>query len=490
MAPKAKPKAKARAEPKGRAASTKAEAKAKAKGRVAPKESPKKRGSSEALANATPKKRESSENLASTAAPAKKARTGGKHAVDRCVEGREKYSIYQDYTVKLNQTNIGGNNNKYYIIQVLEQGGKYFAWNRWGRVGEDGQNKLEPCGTNAAAAIDSFVKKFKAKTGNDWADKDSFVAKAGLYTLVEMEDEEDTGTGGSAPLGKLSKAQIEKGMDVLQKIDAAISSGKKDKLDALSSNFFSLIPTNFGRRRPEPIVTEGKLREHEELLKFWLRMGFEAVEKDDSLTPISGIMDLPVPKTLHEACSGVCAKKHLDSSTSKGEELAKKKAGKPVKVMGAALYASIMLYTSNAIYADLNKALREKNRAGIKKYFKYLRLLFEAMDCLPKKNSKLYRGLPVDLYDTYPVGSTQTWWNVSSCTADVQVAQNFMKASGGKCTLLTIEARTACDISDITFFANEKESLLAPGTQLKVKSSTRTGNLTAIVLTETGRVIN
>mmetsp|Transcript_97669 Transcript_97669/g.178563 ORF Transcript_97669/g.178563 Transcript_97669/m.178563 type:complete len:217 (+) Transcript_97669:883-1533(+) len=168
----------------------------------------------------------------------------------------------------------------------------------------------------------------------------------------------------------------------------------------------------------------------------------------------------------------------------------KKKAGKPVKVMAAALYASIMLYTSNAIYSDLNKALREKNRAGIKKYFKYLRLLFEAMDSLPKKRSKLWRGLPVDLYDAYPVGSTQTWWNVSSCTADVQVAQNFMKGCGGKCTLLTIEAQSACDISDMSFYASEKESLLAPGTQLKVKSSGRKGNLTEITLTEIGRVIN
>ena len=37
---------------------------------------------------------------------------------------------WQDYDVKLNQTNIGNNNNKFYIIQVLRQGGRFFAWNR------------------------------------------------------------------------------------------------------------------------------------------------------------------------------------------------------------------------------------------------------------------------------------------------------------------------------------------------------------------------
>ena len=36
----------------------------------------------------------------------------------------------------LNQTNIGHNNNKYYVIQVLKAnfGNNYYAWNRWGRV--------------------------------------------------------------------------------------------------------------------------------------------------------------------------------------------------------------------------------------------------------------------------------------------------------------------------------------------------------------------
>merc|ERR1712113_618480 len=189
-------------------------------------------------------------------------------------------------------------------------------------------------------------------------------------------------------------------------------------------------------------------------------------------------MELPVPETLHKACGSVCGKSSLDSSTKQGEKLEAKQAGHPCKYMSAALYAAIMLYTSNAIYAQLNKALRELNRAAVKKYFLYLRLLFEAMDHLPKKKRTLWRGIPVDLYDQYTVGSVQTWWNVSSCTADINVAKNFMKGCGGKCTLLTVESTTACDISEITFYSNEKESLLAPGTQLKVKSANRNGNIT------------
>jgi len=44
------------------------------------------------------------------------------------------------FDVLLNQTDIANNHNKYYIIQLLETDAKphrYYAWNRWGRVGEE-----------------------------------------------------------------------------------------------------------------------------------------------------------------------------------------------------------------------------------------------------------------------------------------------------------------------------------------------------------------
>ena len=34
----------------------------------------------------------------------------------------------------LNQTNIGANNNKFYVVQALSHGGKFYAYTRWGRV--------------------------------------------------------------------------------------------------------------------------------------------------------------------------------------------------------------------------------------------------------------------------------------------------------------------------------------------------------------------
>lgn len=45
--------------------------------------------------------------------------------------------VHEDYNCTLNQTNIGNNNNKFYIIQLLEEDGHFFCWNRWGRVVSD-----------------------------------------------------------------------------------------------------------------------------------------------------------------------------------------------------------------------------------------------------------------------------------------------------------------------------------------------------------------
>ena len=65
-----------------------------------------------------------------------------------------------DYVV-LPQTNVGNNNNKYYLIQLLEEDAKksYHVWQRWGRVGYGGQNNLVPCGPNLDQAKKVFMKK-------------------------------------------------------------------------------------------------------------------------------------------------------------------------------------------------------------------------------------------------------------------------------------------------------------------------------------------
>ncbi|XP_048403741.1 protein mono-ADP-ribosyltransferase PARP3 [Stegostoma tigrinum] len=223
--------------------------------------------------------------------------------------------IHEDYDCMLNQTNIGNNNNKFYIIQLIELNGSYYCWNRWGRVGEVGQSKLgSPVALNAA--VKDFEKKFKDKTKNDWVNRDSFVAHPGKYTMIEVQQgyeeativKNDTVDGSTAvskkvkpctldkptqelvsllfshdmfkeqmqtmnldvkkmPLGKLSKQQIAKGFDALDEIEAALKpSPNRKQLEELSSKFYTIIPHYFGRNRPPVIDTSEVIQAKRDML--------------------------------------------------------------------------------------------------------------------------------------------------------------------------------------------------------------------------------
>lgn len=226
--------------------------------------------------------------------------------------------IHEDYDCMLNQTNIGNNNNKFYIIQLIAQNGSYSCWNRWGRVGEVGQSKLSPFPSLEAAKKD-FEKKFREKTKNSWAERENFVAHPGKYTLIEVqhgaeEEQEvtvkvDSVDGGKRtkqrtlpcsldkatqelislifsndmfkeamqtmnidvkkmPLGKLSKQQIAKGFEALEAIETALQEqplpGKQ--LEELSSRFYTIIPHSFGRSRPCTINKQEMVQAKKDML--------------------------------------------------------------------------------------------------------------------------------------------------------------------------------------------------------------------------------
>jgi poly [ADP-ribose] polymerase len=171
---------------------------------------------------------------------------------------------------------------------------------------------------------------FQDKTSNQWANRANFVVKSGKYTLLEMDntaDEEeeqalearlaafnagdraasaspaaasvpikyrpsvlssalqdlmsllfDQGMFTQAmakfeidtakmPLGKLSKAQIQKGYDILDEIQKLLDNGgSSSKYNELTSKFYTLIPHDFGRRVPTPISSAEQLKSKVDLL--------------------------------------------------------------------------------------------------------------------------------------------------------------------------------------------------------------------------------
>jgi len=107
------------------------------------------------------------------------------------------------------------------------------------------------------------------------------------------------------------------------------------------------------------------------------------------------------------------------------------------------------------------------------------------MNAMEGKPVTLYRGIAVDLFDEYTPGKVITWWSVSSCTASISVAQNFMNQLGGSAaTFITLNTKKACDVSSLSFYPHEKESLLRPGTKLKVLNRTRKGKVVEIEVDE------
>ncbi|RVW54624.1 Poly [ADP-ribose] polymerase 2-A [Vitis vinifera] len=220
------------------------------------------------------------------------------------------------YDAMLNQTNVGDNNNKFYVIQVLESddGGKFMAYARWGRVGVKGQDKLQGPFTSRESAIHEFEQKFYAKTKNYWSNRKDFIGHPKCYTWLEMDynDKEQKSdvqekpnstiqlretklepriakfislicdvsmmkqqmmeigyNADKLPLGKLSKSTISKGYDVLKRIADVISQSNRKTLEQLSGEFYTVIPHDFGFKKMRDFVidTPQKLKHKLEMVE-------------------------------------------------------------------------------------------------------------------------------------------------------------------------------------------------------------------------------
>lgn len=245
--------------------------------------------------------------------------TGYHVYIDKSVTGP-----FAAYNATLNQTNIGANNNKYYILQLLEHDSRreYHTWFRWGRVGKVAGNDCKAHGGNLDAAAKAFLKKFREKTGNDWQKLRLpvpvlFEKKKGKYDLLEMDygetdenaekDKNETDSKPvkselpskldprvlevidlifnieefeacvkemefdvkKAPLGKLTANQIKAGYETLKKIEKCIQEGKVGGTDLAEacSQFYTRIPHDFGMKRPPLISKPQQLKKKIELLE-------------------------------------------------------------------------------------------------------------------------------------------------------------------------------------------------------------------------------
>ncbi|XP_028284052.1 poly [ADP-ribose] polymerase 2 [Parambassis ranga] len=241
----------------------------------------------------------------------------GKAPVDsECKVKLGKAHVYSEgndvYDVMLNQTNLQFNNNKYYLIQLLEDDSSknYSVWMRWGRVGKVGQNSLAACSGDLLKAKDIFKKKFFDKTKNEWEQRAGFEKVAGKYDMVFMDystnEKEQTAVDAApkkksskldvkiqsllelicdlkameecvlemkfdtrkAPLGKLTSEQIRAGYTALKRIEECLKKkGSNRELLEACNQFYTRIPHDFGLKTPPIIRTEDELKEKIALLE-------------------------------------------------------------------------------------------------------------------------------------------------------------------------------------------------------------------------------
>ncbi|MEU8621605.1 ADP-ribosyltransferase domain-containing protein [Streptomyces sp. NPDC048623] len=223
-----------------------------------------------------------------------------------------------------------------------------------------------------------------------------------------------------------------------------------------------------------------------ELHQLYLERLTSVRDEGHVLPPVTGVLDTPLmpfedavaPVT--EVLAGLG--RHIDRSREFGKRRADEPAGGG---LSADAIAALFLYTcESGFYRNINAVLRSPDRSRVVPYLPYLRLLFSAVSELPARTEPLWRGVALDLRRQYPLGSTVTWWGVSSCTSELGVARSFL-GSRGKRTLFEVTPARAVGIRSFSAFTGEEEYILAPGTQLEVTDvTTERGGLCTVKLTE------
>ena len=155
--------------------------------------------------------------------------------------------------------------------------------------------------------------------------------------------------------------------------------------------------------------------------------------------------------------------------------------------------AAIFLYTQQwpideiSFNTMFNRVLRDENRAKFVPFYQYFRLFMSALNKLPSISDRVWRyetGYWGDQYQSgirivniYFLlislsfqGTIHVWWGVSSCTDMVQVTSNFLEQTT-KRTLFSINCKNGKIIDNYSELLDENETILPPGTYLKVKSS-------------------
>jgi len=125
---------------------------------------------------------------------------------------------------------------------------------------------------------------------------------------------------------------------------------------------------------------------------------------------------------------------------------------------------AIMLWSSNFLYQELNKALRESS--DFSSWNVYLKHLLNGLKSMPYYRGKGYRGLKnYRDTNTYKKGQLVNWKTISALSKQENIARGFSNENG---TIFEVEVVSSRDVSSISIYAEEEEILMLPYSCLEV----------------------
>ncbi|KFD59055.1 hypothetical protein M514_00218 [Trichuris suis] len=226
--------------------------------------------------------------------------------------------VYQDtngtlYNAVLHAVDVQRGQNSYYKMQVLKHDSKekYWLFRSWGRVGTTiGDSLLEKYAL-VHDALSEFKKIYAAKTANEWDNRAHFVKYPSKFVPVEIDYETEkipqpaVKPGSKTnlpkevqelimeifdiekmketmaefsidltkmPLGKISREQIERAFSVLAELQEVLKGTddpavKANKITNCTTRFYSLVPHNFGMRKPPLLDSTSILQKKVDMLE-------------------------------------------------------------------------------------------------------------------------------------------------------------------------------------------------------------------------------
>ena len=225
-----------------------------------------------------------------------------KAIVDQYFADRNSYHIYQDannvyngnmFSCTLNKSDLNKNNNKFYIIQLLEHDStnSLVLFTRWGRVGVPGQHDAKNVDEFSGPKL--FMQKYKDKTIKHnykeiFIDYEAEVKKEDLpkdkkenknkkkfintlskdvmelisliYNKKMINDNlhEIGYDSKKLPLGKLSQVTLTNGLNILKQIESELKGKNPNRTHLMeySSNFYTQIPHDFGFQKMSNFIID------------------------------------------------------------------------------------------------------------------------------------------------------------------------------------------------------------------------------------------